>query len=102
MPSEGLRLGRDSGSILCVTLKKWRFRTVWGGTSTLVKHMETGILVPTNAPFLIAANIKLLIEDVELAGRLGMVGKQTAIDRHNPEKIVCDLVQTINIIQKDK
>ena len=30
MPSEGLRLGRDSGSILCDTLKKWRFRTVWG------------------------------------------------------------------------
>ena len=31
MPSEGLRLGRDSGSILCDTLKKWRFRTSWGG-----------------------------------------------------------------------
>ena len=30
MPSEGLRLGRDSGSILCDTLKKWRFRTSWG------------------------------------------------------------------------
>ena len=31
MPSEGLRLGRDSGSIICDTLKKWRFRTGWGG-----------------------------------------------------------------------
>ena len=31
IPSEGLRLGRDSGSILCDTLKKWRFRTSWGG-----------------------------------------------------------------------
>ena len=31
IPSEGLRLGRDSGSILCDTLKKWRFRTGWGG-----------------------------------------------------------------------
>ena len=30
IPSEGLRLGRDSGSILCDTLKKWRFRTGWG------------------------------------------------------------------------
>ena len=30
MPSEGLRLGRDSGSIICDTLKKWRFRTGWG------------------------------------------------------------------------
>ena len=33
MPSEGLRLGRDSGSILCDTLKKWRFRTSWGGVN---------------------------------------------------------------------
>ena len=30
MPSEGLRLGRDSGSVLCDTLKKWPFRTAWG------------------------------------------------------------------------
>ena len=36
MPSEGLRLGRDSGSILCDTLKKWRFRTGWGGAFTQV------------------------------------------------------------------
>ena len=35
MPSEGLRLGRDSGSIICDTLKKWRFRTGWGGGKTL-------------------------------------------------------------------
>ena len=35
MPSEGLRLGRDSGSILCDTLKKWRFRTGWGGVKSL-------------------------------------------------------------------
>ena len=31
MPSEGLRLGRDSGSVLCDSLKKWPFRTGWGG-----------------------------------------------------------------------
>ena len=39
MPSEGLRLGRDSGSILCDTLKKWRFRTGWGG----VKNMTSSL-----------------------------------------------------------
>ena len=36
IPSEGLRLGRDSGSILCDTLKKWRFRTGWGGEYLIV------------------------------------------------------------------
>ena len=73
-----------------------------GGTSTLVRHMETGILVSANAPFFMAANIKLLVEDVELASRLGIAGRQTAIDRHNPEMIVSDLVQTVNIIKKGK
>ena len=34
MPSEGLRLGRDSGSVLCDSLKKWPFRTAWGGGPT--------------------------------------------------------------------
>ena len=39
IPSEGLRLGRDSGSILCDTLKKWRLRTAWGGmTDRLYQH----------------------------------------------------------------
>ena len=36
IPSEGLRLGRDSGSILCDTLKKWRFRTGWGGVKRMM------------------------------------------------------------------
>ena len=31
MPSEGLRLGRDSGSILCDTLKKVAFSDSLGG-----------------------------------------------------------------------
>ena len=41
MPSEGLRLGRDSGSILCDTLKKWRFRTGWGGIGFAVTSSST-------------------------------------------------------------
>ena len=43
MPSEGLRLGRDSGSILCDTLKKWRFRTGWGGGKTDDAGLAAGL-----------------------------------------------------------
>ena len=50
MPSEGLRLGRDSGSILCDTLKKWRFRTGWGG---LLNVRKTGNYCGFNAGTLI-------------------------------------------------
>ena len=35
MPSEGLRLGRDSGSILCDTLKKVAFSDSLGGGNSL-------------------------------------------------------------------
>ena len=47
MPSKGLRLGRDSGSILCDTLKKWRFRTSWGGVIlfSLTSQLEKYILI---------------------------------------------------------
>ena len=34
IPSEGLRLGRDSGSILCDTLKKVAFSDSLGGVTT--------------------------------------------------------------------
>ena len=34
IPSEGLRLGRDSGSILCDTLKKVAFSDSLGGGTT--------------------------------------------------------------------
>ena len=34
IPSEGLRLGRDSGSILCDTLKKVAFSDSLGGVSS--------------------------------------------------------------------
>lgn len=43
MPSEGLRLGRDSGSILCDTLKKWRFRTSWGGGVDINNDLAAGL-----------------------------------------------------------
>ena len=35
IPSEGLRLGRDSGSILCDTLKKVAFSDSLGGVLSL-------------------------------------------------------------------
>ena len=46
MPSEGLRLGRDSGSILCDTLKKVAFSDSLGGGKILcVSNIVINILV---------------------------------------------------------
>ena len=39
IPSEGLRLGRDSGSILCDTLKKVAFSDSLGGRSLSIRQI---------------------------------------------------------------
>ena len=36
----GLRWSRNSGSILCNTLKKWCFRTGWGGKTEIATRPE--------------------------------------------------------------
>ena len=45
IPSEGLRLGRDSGSILCDTLKKVAFSDSLGGVNHVVYGTVLGIIV---------------------------------------------------------
>ena len=40
IPSEGLRLGRDSGSILCDTLKKVAFSDSLGGGKERFSNLE--------------------------------------------------------------
>ena len=41
IPSEGLRLGRDSGSILCDTLKKVAFSDSLWGAEFYVKSLQS-------------------------------------------------------------
>lgn len=66
-----------------------------GGTSTLVKNDETGILVPANHPWTMAAQILYLAKDKETASRLGANARKVALERHNPDKIVSDLMSAI-------
>lgn len=66
-----------------------------GGTSTLVKDGETGILVPANHPWTMAAQIINLAKDKETALRLGTNARKAALERHNPDKIVSDLMSAI-------
>ena len=53
IPSEGLRLGRDSGSILCDTLKKVAFSDSLGGGANYiglnVKFVNKGIITLGNS-----------------------------------------------------
>ena len=73
-----------------------------GGTSSLIHHEDTGLLVPANDPYLIAADITTIISDVTLAERLSCNGRKAALDRHNPQTIVEGLVGLINDLVNNK
>lgn len=66
-----------------------------GGTSTLVKNGETGVLVPANHPWTMAAQILNLAKDKETASRFGANARKVALERHNPDKIASDLLSAI-------
>ena len=59
-----------------------------GGIPSLIIHNENGILVPTNDIFATAENIQVLITNSELAQKIGNNARETALQRHNPEQII--------------
>lgn len=69
-----------------------------GGTSSIIEHNLTGILVPSNDIYLMAANIQKLINNSVFSSRLGVAGREAALERHNPEKITENLMTILNKI----
>ena len=72
-----------------------------GGTSTLVKHDETGIVVPANDPYLLASEVADLVLDGKKASLLGQNARKVSLERHQPSKIVADLIGVFNKLVKD-
>ena len=62
-----------------------------GGVPSLVKDGETGLLVPSNAPFELAFKLKSLASDTDLR-------KIAAAKRHDKKTIVRQLVETYKTI----
>jgi glycosyltransferase involved in cell wall biosynthesis len=63
-----------------------------GGISSLIKHKETGLLFPSNDPFTLCSYIKLLVQDVSLASKIGEKARKEAINRHNPNTIIIKIL----------
>lgn len=64
-----------------------------GGTSSLIEHEKSGILVPANAPFELAYYIKKTTTNDELSRNLSKGGVKTASSRHNKGKIIEELLE---------
>jgi glycosyltransferase involved in cell wall biosynthesis len=65
-----------------------------GGVASLVRHGETGLLVPANEPHMLASRILELRRNPELGAKLGTQGCMVATGRHAPERIRADLIGT--------
>lgn len=63
-----------------------------GGTSSLLEHEKDGILVQDGDPYILAGAICDMQSDFEKARRYGLNAKAKAEQRHNPEKIVNELL----------
>ena len=58
-----------------------------GGIPSLLKNGEEGLLFADGDPYALAGRIKLLLEDPQLALRLGRKARVTAQSRHSPHRI---------------
>lgn len=63
-----------------------------GGVPSLVTHGATGLLYNDRDPFMLAEALDRLLQDRDLAARLGRAAREAAIERHDPESIAAALV----------
>jgi len=68
--------------------------TFVGGTGSLIKDGEEGILIQSGDPWGMAGAILELVNDKEKAAKLGNNARKTALVRHDKDKIIKDLLIT--------
>lgn len=71
-----------------------------GGISSLITDNETGLLCPANDPYTLAYKISLLNENEILRKQLGEKGRAQAVERHNKETILQDIISMYNELSK--
>ena len=69
-----------------------------GGTTSLVEHEKTGIIIPANDIYMLASQIMRLANDANKCVSLGKTARRAAKERHNPQKIVSDLLNVYKSI----
>lgn len=73
-----------------------------GGVSTLVNHGVTGFLVPSNDPYTASSYISSLIHNKELNLSIGSNAHEIAVERHNPDSIIKNVLDVYNKIINPK
>lgn len=69
-----------------------------GGTSSLIDHGNTGLLIPANDPYTLAHNMKLLLNNHSLRTALSENAIKVARERHEKNKIAARVYEIYQII----
>lgn len=72
--------------------------TYVGGVETLLKEVDSGILVPANSPYELSYILKNLFANQDYIQRLSETGKKVADRRHDVETIKINLLHTYKCI----
>lgn len=73
-----------------------------GGCESIVEHNKTGIIVPANDTYMLAAQINNLSKDKSKCLYLSAIERQDALNRHNPQSIINDLLSVYKTISNEK
>ena len=69
-----------------------------GGMSTTLEHRKTGLMYPRGNAFMLADRIRELFENEELSVSLGQAAQARARVRHNPDRIIRDLMASYQTV----
>lgn len=72
-----------------------------GGTASLLKNGEEGLLVQDGDPYVLAGAIVDMYQHFDKAREFGRKARETALIRHNPKRITDSLIETYEEIIKD-
>ena len=73
-----------------------------GGVASLIEHNKTGILIPSNDPFLAASYIVQLINNQDFSLELGKSARKSALKRHDKGSIINNILKIYNSINESK
>lgn len=73
-----------------------------GGTDSMVEHGKTGFLYPITDPYMAAYYVKYLIENHDTNTMMGKAAREVALERHDPDVIMAEMLKTYEEILKNK
>ena len=71
-----------------------------GGATSLIEHKKTGIIVPANDVYMLAAQISRLANNPKICMTLGKNARQEALKRHNPQAIITTVLNIYQSVKK--